>query len=145
LRKEEAAKKDLQRLAHLDKNNNDVKRGVSMATQINHANINIRKRELEILQKEARNQKRENTNVNLNVQIGNMYMMLDWYENRAKQYTSGYNKDNFPWKKVMEQEGLIEAAQEKLEKLNLEKEDFTKETFSKCSGPNTGTIVPLIG
>jgi hypothetical protein len=122
LQKEGAAKKDLQQFAHHDKNSNDVMRGVSMATKINLANIDLRERKLELRQKEARNQERKNSILSLNLQIGNMYKMLDRYENRAKQYTSGYDKDDCLWKKVIEQECAIEAVQEKLENLISENE-----------------------
>jgi hypothetical protein len=120
-RKEDAKQKDLQRLANIDKNNNNVKRGVSMATQINLANIDIREREIEQRKQEARAQDRENMLLSLNLQIHNMYKMLDRFERRAKQYTTEYNTEHNLWKKVLEQELQIEILQEKFKALSREK------------------------
>jgi hypothetical protein len=132
LRKEEAQNKDLQRIGNCDKYQQDAKRGVSMATQINLATIDLRERELEVRKQEASNQERENMLLNLNLQIHNMYKMLDRCEARAKQFCLEYDKEHPLWRKVLEQELLIEQTQEKMDSLSRERENVSNgESVSK--------------
>jgi hypothetical protein len=121
--KEEANDKDMNRFFNVDKHGNDAKRGISMATQINLATLEMKEKELEIRSKEVSNTEQETLLLNYNLQINNMYRMLDRCEARAKQFTTQYDENNFFWKKVIEQERLIDSIQQKINLLSEKKNE----------------------
>jgi hypothetical protein len=116
LRREEAAAKDAQRLANVDKRNGDASRGIPLPSQINMAALQVKKKELDMRQLEWKNQRRNAVLLNMHLQLQNLNRTLDRAEARAKNFTTGYDPNHILWQAVIDHENTIKEYNDKINK-----------------------------